>query len=153
MIRNDAEYQQALARLTEERARIDAHVAEWSRQGFKPQEVERLRAPLDAFHLQLLEETQSYERLLKGEFSEFENLDGLGQLLIGLRVARGMTQRQLAQAVGVDESQVSRDERNEYYGISVERARKILEALGARVVSRVELNPDDANPRPSRRAG
>jgi division/cell wall cluster transcriptional repressor MraZ len=60
---------------------------------------------------------------------EFENLHGLGQVLIGVRIARGMTQRELARRLGVDETMVSRDERNEYHGISLERAQRVLDAL------------------------
>src|SRR5262245_34676360 len=65
------------------------------------------------------------------------SLIAIGRLLIALRIANGLTQRELARRLGVDESQVSRDERNEYYGITVERAQRILDALGATVVTRV----------------
>lgn len=69
------------------------------------------------------------------------NLRGLGHLLISLRIAQGMTQRDLAEKLGVHESQISRDERNEYFGIKVERAMKILDALNARLRTRVEIEP------------
>ena len=52
-------------------------------------------------------------------------------VLIAMRIYQGLTQRELADKLGVHESQVSRDERNEYAGITVERANRILEALGA----------------------
>ncbi|MCA9126592.1 MAG: helix-turn-helix transcriptional regulator [Planctomycetales bacterium] len=42
-----------------------------------------------------------------------------------------MTQKQLADALGIDASQVSRDEKNEYHEISTSRALKIPEALNA----------------------
>jgi len=35
-----------------------------------------------------------------------------------------MTERDLARRLGVHETQVSRDERNEYFGITLERAAK-----------------------------
>src|SRR2546421_13058436 len=37
----------------------------------------------------------------------------IGQLLIAARIANGMSQRELADRLGVSETQVSRDERNE----------------------------------------
>lgn len=37
------------------------------------------------------------------------------------------------------ESQVLRDERNEYHGVTVERAGRVLESLGVEVLSHVEL--------------
>ncbi len=39
------------------------------------------------------------------------------------------------------ESQVSRDERNEYLGITIERAVKILDALNVRLHTTVEIVP------------
>lgn len=51
-----------------------------------------------------------------------------------------MTQRELARRLEVDETAVSRDERNEYHGITVDRARRVLDALGARLVTRVQLD-------------
>lgn len=145
MIRNETEYQQAIARIDAERDRLNQHVAAWEREGFTPDEVARLRAPLESFRMQLEEEVLSYERLKRGQFSEFENLHGLGQAIIGMRIARGMTQRELARRLGVDESAVSRDERNEYHGITVDRAMRVLDALGVRLLTRVEVEPIQAS--------
>lgn len=144
MIRNETEYQQAVARLEAERERLASHVKSWKEQGFTREQIAKLREPLDSFHLQFVEEVESYERLKRGQFGEFENLHGLGQVLIGLRIARGMTQRQLAERLGVSETMVSRDERNEYHGITVERAMRVLDALGARLTTRVELDAPGA---------
>lgn len=66
---------------------------------------------------------------------------GLGQLLIAARIANGFSQTELANRLGVDVSQVSRDERNEYHGISVERADRVLAALEVELVSNVQLKP------------
>ena len=87
------------------------------------------------------EEVESYERLKRGEFEELENLRGLGHLLISLRIAQGISQRELARRLDVHESQVSRDERNEYFGITLERAIKILDALNVRLHTKVEIDP------------
>jgi transcriptional regulator with XRE-family HTH domain len=62
----------------------------------------------------------------------------IGRLLIATRIAQGLTQRELAERLGVSESLVSRDERNEYHGITVERAQRILDALHETVTTRVE---------------
>ncbi len=141
MIRNETEYQQAVARVDAEKKRFSEHIEAWKNQGFTADQIAKLREPLESFHMQLVEEVQSYERLKRGQFSEFENLHGLGQILIGLRVARGMTQRELARRLNVDETMVSRDERNEYHGITVDRAKRVLDALGVRLVTRVEVEP------------
>jgi hypothetical protein len=141
MIRNETEYQHAISRIEAERTRLAGHCDTWKTQGFTPDQISKLCEPLESFHMQLVEEVQSYERLKRGEFTEFENFDGLGQTLIGLRIARGMTQRQLAERLNVNETMVSRDERNEYHGITVDRAQRVLEALGVRLVTRIEVQP------------
>ena len=94
--------------------------------------------PMMSFHQQLKEEIESYERLRRGEFEELRNFHGVGQLLVALRIAQGISQRELADRLGVHEFQVSRDERNEYHGVTVERAQRVLDALGAEVRSMVE---------------
>lgn len=47
----------------------------------------------------------------------------------------------LIKRLTVHESQVSRDERNEYFGITLERAVKLLDALDARLHTKVEVEP------------
>lgn len=138
MIRNEAEYRQAIARLDDERNRLAEHRARLDEAGLSSDEIKRVIEPVESFHLQLREEVESYERLKRGEFPALENFDGIGNLLIALRIAGGLSQRELASRLGVHESQVSRDERNEYFGITIERAGKVLNALGAKVKTTVE---------------
>ena len=141
MIRNEAEYQHASARLTEERNRLIEHRARLKEAGMMDEEIKRVIDPIESFHLQLKEEVESYERLKRGEFDELVNLRGLGHLLIALRIAQGVSQRDLARRLEVHESQISRDERNEYFGITLERAIKILDALNVRLHTKVEIEP------------
>ncbi len=141
MIRNEAEYQEASARLADERNRLAEHRARLKEAGLSDAEIKRVIDPMESFHLQLREETESYERLKRGEFDDLDNLRGLGHLLISTRIAQGISQRELARRLGVHESQVSRDERNEYFGITLERAVKILDALNVRLHTKVELEP------------
>lgn len=138
MIRNESEYQEAVRRLQEERARLDNHKAHLEGMGLSDSEVKRAIDPLRSFHAQLAEEVQSYERLKRGDISELMNLHGLGRTLVALRIALGLTQRELSKRLDVHESQVSRDERNEYHGITVDRASRILDALGVRMHSAFE---------------
>jgi hypothetical protein len=93
MIRNEAEYQEASARLTSERNRLAEHRARLKETGLSDEEVKRVIDPMESFHLQLKEEVESYERLKRGEFEELENLRGLGHLLISLRIAQGRRTR------------------------------------------------------------
>ena len=138
MIRNESEYQEAVRRLRDEQARLAKHRAHLEAMGLGPDEVKRAIDPLRAFHEQLVEEVEGYERLKRGDIAELLNLHGLGHALVALRIALGMTQRQLAERLGVHESQVSRDERNEYHNVTVDRASRILDALGVRMRSEFE---------------
>lgn len=138
MIRNEAEYQEALQRLSDERARMASYKNQLQEEGLTAPQLKRALDPMRSFHLQLEEEVHQYERLKRGDFAPVVNFKGLGQTLIGLRIARGLTQKGLATLLGVHETQVSRDERNEYHGITVERAAKVIEVMGAVLTTSVE---------------
>jgi hypothetical protein len=138
MIRNETEYQAAVERLAAEQARLKEQRSKLTELDLSREEIKRVLDPIRSFHEQLKEEVVSYERLKRGEFDELRNFEGLGRLLIALRIAQGVSQRELAERLEVHESQVSRDERNEYHGITVDRANKIIGALGAEVRSTVE---------------
>lgn len=139
MIRNEAEYKEAVRRIGEEKQRLGEQRKHLQSMGLTAAQVKRAIDPIRSFHLQLEEEVASYERLKRGEFEEVRNLRGLGHLLISLRIARGMSQRELATKLGVNESQVSRDERNEYHGITLDRATRIIDVLGVELKTTVEL--------------
>lgn len=138
MIRNENEYREAVRRLDDERHRLADHESRLLGQGLAGEEVKRVMDPLRSFHEQLVEEVASYERLRRGEVGEVLNLHGLGQMLVALRIALGLTQRELAERLSTHESQVSRDERNEYHGITVERASRVLDALNVKMKSVVD---------------
>ena len=137
MIRNDAEYKAAVRRLNEQGDRLKLQAGHLRKTDLTKDEVKRVLDPVRSFHEQLKEEIQSYERLKRGEFDELQNFSGVGRLLVALRIAKGVTQRELAKRLEVSESQVSRDERNEYHGITVDRAQRVLEALGVEVTTEV----------------
>jgi hypothetical protein len=141
MIRSESEYQEAVKRQSEEQKRLGEHRARLKETGLTDEEIKRVIDPMESFYLQLKEEVESYERLKRGEFEELDNLRGLGHLLIALRIAQAVSQRELAKRLEVHESQVSRDERNEYFGVTLERAGRILEALNVRLRTRVEVEP------------
>ena len=136
MIRNESEYGKAVQRIMDEEKRLDAHRDALSKEGLASEQIKRALDPILSFHFQLKEEIESYERLNRGDLGELSNFHGLGTTLIGLRIALGLTQREFARRLGVDETQVSRDERNEYHGITVDRATQILDALKVTLRSR-----------------
>ncbi|HJS87557.1 MAG TPA: helix-turn-helix transcriptional regulator [Acetobacteraceae bacterium] len=145
MIRSETEYKEAVARLSAEKERLSEHRARLKETGLSDEEIKRVIDPMQSFHLQLSEEVESYERLRRREFEELENFRGAGRLLVALRIAQGVTQRELARRLGVSESQVSRDERNEYFGVTLERASRVVEALGLRLRTKVDVDTIDTH--------
>ena len=135
MIRNEREYREAVRRIQAEAARLDGYRERLANERMDPVAIKRVLDPMQSFHAQLVEEVESYERLIRGEFDELRNLHGLGNALIALRISHGLTQREFAKLLGVHETQVSRDERNEYHGVTVDRASRILDALDAELHS------------------
>lgn len=138
MIRTDAEYQNAVGRLAKDREVIELQRAKLVEMGLPPDQVEYALQPSQSFHAQLQEEVDAYEHMRRGDLGMVRDLTNIGRILIGLRIASGMTQKALADKLDVSESVVSRDERNEYHGISIERAQRIIDALNGSVSLKVK---------------
>ncbi len=130
MIRSESEYKEARRRLDRDREVAHQQRAALSEAGLAPTEVERAMQPLLSFQAQLEEEVAWYEQARRGTIPALSRLNDIGRILIAARIASGLSQRELADRLGVKESVVSRDERNEYHGITVDRAQRILDALG-----------------------
>ena len=130
MVRTESEYQKALQQLEQERNFIQKQREHLRELGLTGEDLERAMYPSMSFHEQLKEEVEAYENIKRGELGTLRSLNSLGRWLIGARIAKGWSQKELAQHLGVSEAQVSRDERNEYHGIKVDRAQAILEAMG-----------------------
>jgi ATP/maltotriose-dependent transcriptional regulator MalT len=129
MIRTRQEYEEAKRQLERDRQFAEQQRVALQAKGLTPDAVELAMQPLLTFCAQHEEEVRWYERVLNRDFGQLHRLSDIGRWLIGLRIASGLSQRDLAQRLDVSESQVSRDERNEYYGVSVTRAQAILDIL------------------------
>jgi transcriptional regulator with XRE-family HTH domain len=140
MIRSESEYREAVLQATKSFDRLNQYRSELECKGYSPDEVENALGPMLSLRADSLEEIRRYERIRSGDLSSFRSLRSIGQLLIAARIAAGLSQRQLANRLGNHESQVSRDEKNEYQGISIERASQILDALSVEVRLEVSLS-------------
>jgi ribosome-binding protein aMBF1 (putative translation factor) len=139
MIRTDQEYELTRQKLADQEDRVRQQAAQLKAMGIDKDGIKRVLDPIRSFSAQLQDEIDTYDRLKRGEFPEIENFDGMGQLLIALRISKGISQRVLAQRMGVNESQVSRDESNEYAGVTLDRAQRILEALQVTLTTSVRV--------------
>jgi len=138
MITTEAEYNRALERLETDLETIEKQKEKFDEMELSEEEMDRALQPLLSFHEQLKEEVEAYERLKRGDFGTLHNLNSIGRWLIGLRIAKGWTQKELADRLGVSQAQVSKDESNEYHGISVAKAQRILEVFQTRVKMEME---------------
>jgi transcriptional regulator with XRE-family HTH domain len=139
MLKNETEYRRAVQEVTEQRGRLEQQIDRLRGERLSDEQVRVAMEPLWAYHRQLAGEIERYERIKRGEFDVLRNLDRLGELLIAVRIYLGLTQAELAERLGVDPSVVCRDERNEYHGVTLERAAKILNAMRVELRTSVEV--------------
>lgn len=132
MIRNERQYQASQA----QRRRLIA-----TRAGYEaaPQDTPRAQAALIASVDWLLRDIEAeiadYEALRDGTRREVsgEGLAALPDLLIQARIASGLTQRNLAEQLGVAEEAVQRDEAGGYARAGLDRLTRIADILGVRL--------------------
>ncbi len=138
MIKTGRELTQATKRLALELEMIAQHQVKMKKAGLTKEQMKLALDPLLSFSEQLKEEIEEYENIRRGKFKRIENLEGIGRMLICVRIAKGMRQTDLAANLGVKESQVSRDEKNEYHGASLEKIQRVMSALGVIISSEVK---------------
>ena len=97
-----------------------------------------LRAEREALESQLEDlslEIKDYEALRSSKATtlEIDDFNRLGDALIQARIAKGMTQKQLAERLGVKPQQIQRYEKERYEGATLKRLTEVIDALGVRV--------------------
>lgn len=83
-----------------------------------------------------------YEQLRDGRITgrDTESLCELPCVLIEARIAARLTQRQLAQRIGVAEQQIQRWEATDYSGVNLNRLQSIADALGTQIRQTITYN-------------
>lgn len=102
------------------------------------------RAQLDALQSQrdsLRQELAEYEALKGGGTRVFPaaSFNELPRTLIKARIAAGLSQKDLAERLGLKEQQVQKYEATEYTSASMARVRDVIQALGVTVKEKVVL--------------
>jgi DNA-binding XRE family transcriptional regulator len=139
MIKTDKEYQDTIHRMEEIENVINQQEKSLKEEGLSKEEINRALEPTQVFYQQLTEEAKWYEKAKQGNFESILDLKGVGRLLIALRLASGLTQKELGQCLGVSQEQVAKDERNEYHGISIDRAQKILDVFRVHIEGKIKV--------------
>jgi hypothetical protein len=139
MIRNAAQ----LARTRREIDRLKARLTALGEKPLAKPLRELQAAGLDRMRRQLEVQAQVYEEAVRGRVRRktLERLlspsgpggrPRIGEAVFLLRIARGITQSQLARKLGTRREVVARWERDDYTGYTVENLQRIFEALGCR---------------------
>lgn len=95
---------------------------------------------------------QSQLKDLQAEIAEYENLkagntrkfvsDSLADLAVGLikaRIARGLTQRELADRLNINERQIQRYESTFYEGAALRRLQEVADVLNVKIREEITL--------------
>lgn len=138
MIRTKREYEAALKKLVQNDEALSKQRKELEKLELSKEDIDHAMSPLVNFRNQLQEEIKIHEGIKNRDWNLILNLADphhIGRFLIALRIAYNLTQRDLAKLLGVTEAQVSKDEINEYHGISFDRAVKIMEIFGVQPLS------------------
>lgn len=139
MITNDKQYRStrsSIEKLTESLVALDAPAGDFP-EVFARAQRSALRSQID----ELEEDVRFYEDLRAGKISEFsaESLHDLPDILIQARIARGMSQKDLGDFLGVAEQQIQRYEADRYRAASLDRLTEVADALGVRIAERGQL--------------
>jgi ribosome-binding protein aMBF1 (putative translation factor) len=134
MIKNDRQYKITRAQLEKFEQALAKLEAGSAAAGLHP----RLRrAQEDALHSQIEElraQLTEYDALRSGEITLDEiDFDELPAMLIRARIAAGLTQRELADRMGLKEQQIQRYEATDYRSASLSRLYEVIDALGVRL--------------------
>ena len=102
------------------------------------------KAEREALHSQLESlkaEITAYEDLRDGKEQVFisHSFDELPAALIKARIAAGLSQKKLAERLGLKEQQVQKYEATDYTSASLERVRAVIRALGVSVKDEISL--------------
>ncbi|MFS0728349.1 transcriptional regulator [Paenibacillus sp. 1P07SE] len=139
MIKNETAYQKAQDKLKQDKAFISNEKKRFEEMGLNEEQISMAIEPLISFHEQLKEEVEYYERIKRGSFNPIHKFTDIGKSLIAYRIYINMTQSELAKKLDVSEAQVSRDERNEYYGATTEKIENVMSAMGMKATINIEV--------------
>lgn len=109
---------------------------------FQVIQLEAIRSQID----DLESEISEYEALTRGEIKSFDcnSLSELPMLLIKARIARGLSQKDLADKLGLKEQQIQRYEATDYESASLSRLLEVSDALGLKITQKIDL-PETAS--------
>ena len=131
MIKSDAQRDRTAAQITgfrEALAKVDREMT--------GKRAAAVRGSYEGMIRQLEEELRGYDELRSGELTlpHIERLDQIAPFVPKMRIARGVSQTELARRLGVSKQVISRYEETEYQTVAIARLQEILDAIGIKAM-------------------
>jgi HTH-type transcriptional regulator / antitoxin HipB len=133
MIQNDRQYEVTQMKLRELEHLLAAIDPEDS--ALHPRLIISRTSSYNFWIRKLKQEIEEYEQLKSGKVINFpiDSLQDLPLVMIKARIAVGMTQKELAEKIGVQEQQIQRYEANNYRAVGFDRLQEVMSALDVTV--------------------
>jgi HTH-type transcriptional regulator / antitoxin HigA len=127
MIKSDAQRERTVAQIEGFRQAL-AKVA----QDKPAKRSAAIRGSYESMIRQLEDELHEYDLLKSGELAlpHIERLDQIAPFIVRIRIAKGVSQTELARRLGVSKQVISRYEESDYQTVAIARLQEILDAIG-----------------------
>ena len=142
MIRNERQYIITKAQIKKFKKALDEFDKQKS--STHPMLVKAQKEAMQSQLAELEDQAKEYEKLRAGKYKVFKR-SSIADLPVGLiraRIALGLTQKQLAERVGIKEQQIQRYEETDYASASFSRLKEIIKALGIDIEEKIFLPKD-----------
>ena len=140
IVRNHSEFCAAREWLYAETLRLKIERTQLKEQGLSADEIKGIQGPSLLEFAETANEVRDYEDAVLGNFTSVWNLDGVGRLMVRLRIAKGISVAELAERLGgVTAEELMREECFAYRNVTIKRAVEILDALDVQVVSNLDV--------------
>ena len=98
--------------------------------------ADAVRGSYEGMIRQLEDELREYDALKSGELTlpNVKRLDQIAPFIAKMRIAKGISQTELAKRLGVSKQVVSRYEEAEYQTVALSRLQEILDAIGVKAL-------------------
>lgn len=95
-----------------------------------------IRGSYEGMIRQLEDELREYDQLKSGELAlpYVERLDQIAPYIAKIRIAKGISQTELARRLGVSKQVISRYEESQYQTVAIARLQEILDAIGIKTL-------------------
>jgi HTH-type transcriptional regulator/antitoxin HigA len=93
-----------------------------------------IRGSYEGMIRELEEELHEYDQLKSGELKlpKIDRLDEIAPFIVKLRIAKGVSQTELAHRLDVSKQVISRYEESDYQTVGIARLQEILDAIGVK---------------------